>query len=224
MKKTFLALGLAAAMLVPTQQTSAIIGVGLNAGQDSYAIPGKTYTNLFLPNSGIEFTRKDMNNPIGGGVYLFIDFLPVVDIELELNMFLNKFDVEYINPNVPDVSEEFGWARTAGYLSIQRKLFKIPMFSIFAGGGLSFHASVPLLDDKFVEEFLDNDPTKPLEIKDLEDEIIKKTGFHIELGGRFKPILIPFAVNVKFRHTFVDGIVPGKKSFSTISAGFGFQI
>jgi hypothetical protein len=63
-----------------------------------------------------------------------------------------------------------------------------------------------------------------LNIAKLEDEIISKTGFHIEFGARFKPLLIPFAVNVKYRLAFVEGIVPDEKSFSTISVGFGFQL
>ncbi len=224
MKKTLLVLGLAGTMLVPTQQAQAIIGVGLNLGQDSYTFESQTYTDLFLTNSGVNFTRQEMAKPIGGGLYLFIDLIPIVDLELGGNIFFNKFDVTYLNPTTKqDLSEEFGWARTAGYFTIQRKLFKVPMFNVFAGGGLSFHATVPLLDKEFLEKFLGN-VNATLDIADLEKEVISKTGFHIEFGARFKPILIPFAVNVKFRQTFVEGIVPDKSSFSTLTLGFGFQI
>ena len=222
MKKTLLVLGLAGAMLVPTQQAQAIIGVGLNLGQDSYTFESQTYEDLFLV-SGVNFTRQEMAKPIGGGLYLFIDLIPIVDLELGGNIFFNKFDVTYLNPTTgQDLSEEFGWARTAGYFTIQRKLFKVPMFNVFAGGGLSFHATVPVLDKEFMEEFIGG-VDETLDITKLEDEIINKTGFHIEFGARFKPVLIPFAVNVKYRLAFVEGIVPGEKSFSTISAGFGFQ-
>jgi|GEM_PF-5665417 len=224
MKKTLLVLGLAGAMLIPTQQAQAIIGFGLNLGQDSYTFESQTYTDLFLANSGVNFTRQEMAKPIGGGFYLFIDIIPVVDLELGGNIFLNKFDVTYVNPiTEQDLSEEFGWARTAGYFTIQRKLFKVPMFNVFAGGGLSFHATIPVLDKEFMEDFL-GDVDAELDITDLEDEIISKTGFHVELGARFKPLLIPFALYVKYRLAFVEGIVPGEKSFSTISAGFGFQL
>ena len=224
MKKTFLVLGLAGAVLIPTQPAQAIIGLGLNLGQDSYTFESQTYTDLFLANSGVNFTRQEMAKPIGVGFYLFIDAIPVVDLELGGNIFFNRFDVTYVNPTTEqDISEVFGWARTAAHLTIQRKLFKVPMFNVFAGGGLSLHATVPVLDKKFMEDFIGS-VDRILIIGKLEDETISKTGFHIEFGARFKPVLVPFAVNVKYRLAFVEGIVPDKKSFSTISAGFGFQL
>jgi len=64
MKKTLLALGLAGAMLIPTQPAQAIIGLGLNLGQDSYTFESQAYTDLFLANSGINFTRQEMAKPI----------------------------------------------------------------------------------------------------------------------------------------------------------------
>ena len=223
MKKTLLVLGLAGAMLIPTQRALAIAGIGLNFGQDSYTIAKATYTNLFeIP--GVEFTRTEMDKPLGVGVYLFIDLIPVVDLDLGFNLFLNKFDVTYTNPvSGQSLSQEAAWARTAAYLTIQRKLFKVPMFNVFAGGGLSFHASVPLLDKEFMEGFL-GDANAQLNVEDLQDEVIQATGFHVELGARFKPLFIPFALNVKFRRTFVDGIAPGESAFSTITLGFGFQL
>ena len=71
MKKTLLVLGLAGAMLIPTQRALAIAGIGLNFGQDSYTIASETYSNLFLANSGIGFTRTEMDKPIGGCVSLY---------------------------------------------------------------------------------------------------------------------------------------------------------
>ncbi|MEE9161953.1 MAG: hypothetical protein V3U35_03190 [Candidatus Neomarinimicrobiota bacterium] len=221
MKKTLLALGAAGLLLVPTQRAQAIIGFGITGGQDSYSFAGAEYTDMFIAGSGITFTRAEMASPIGGGVYLFIDLIPIIDIEAGANIFFNTFDVTYDKPI--GYEEKLGWARTAVYLTIQRKLFKVPMFNLFAGAGLGFHATIPVLDKEFMEEFL-GDADATLDVADLEDEIIQATGFHVEVGARFKPILIPFAINVKFRQTFVEGIVPGESSFSTISVGLGFQI
>lgn len=224
MRKSLLVLGLAGAMLIPTQRALAIAGVGLNFGQDSYTVASATYSNLFLANSGIEFTRTEMAKPIGVDVYLFIDLIPVIDLDLGISFYGNKFDVTYDNPVTGQtLSKEAAWARTAGYLTVQRKLFKVPMFNVFAGAGLSFHASVPLMDKEFMEDFL-GDANATLKVDDLVDEVSEATGFHIELGARFKPLLIPFALNVKFRRTFVDGIAPGESAFSTISLGLGFQL
>ncbi len=225
MKKTVLALAVAGLMLVPTQRAHALIGFGLTVGQDGYSFDSATYNNLFLPTSGVTLTRTEMASPIGGGVYLFVDLFPFVDLEAGANLFLNTFDVGIDNPISKQLLEptELSWARTAGYLTIQRKLFKVPMFNIFAGAGLAFHLTIPILDQDFVEEFL-VDETAPLKVDDLADEVLQSTGFHIEVGARFKPLLIPFAVNVKFRQSFVKDIVPDASSFSTITVGFGFQI
>ena len=225
MKKTVLALAVAGLMLVPTQRAHALIGFGLTVGQDGYSFDSATYTDLFLPTSGITLTRAEMASPIGGGVYLFVDLFPFVDLEAGANLFLNTFEVSIDNPISGQLgySEELGWVRTAGYLTIQRKLFKVPMFNIFAGAGLAFHATIPILDKAFAEEFL-GDVNATLEVDDLADEVLQSTGFHVEVGARFKPLLIPFAVNVKFRQSFVKDIVPDASSFSTITVGFGFQI
>ena len=223
MRKSILALGLAALVLVPTQRAQALIGVGLNVGRDGYSIAGTTYSGLFGV-SGLEFTRNDMESPLGIGAYLFIDLIPVVDLDIGADLYLNTFDVSYDNPVTGQtLSEKFGWARTNMYFTVQRKLFKVPMFNLFAGGGLSFHAAVPLLDNTFIEEFLGSS-SETFDVAKLEDEIITKTGVHFELGARFKPLLVPFAVNVKYRLSLVDGIAPGESSFSTLSLGFGFQL
>ncbi|MBA7642363.1 MAG: hypothetical protein GH143_08635 [Calditrichaeota bacterium] len=50
MKKTLLALGLAGAVLIPTQPAQAIIGFGLHVGMDGYTITGETYSHLFFDN------------------------------------------------------------------------------------------------------------------------------------------------------------------------------
>lgn len=225
MKKTVLALAAAGLMLVPTQRAHALIGFGLNAGQDAYSFDSAEYTDLFFAGSGITLSRTPMDSPIGGGVYLFIDLFPFIDLEAGANLFLNTFDVSIENPISGQLgySEQLGWVRAAGYLTIQRKLFKVPMFNIFAGAGLAFHATIPILDQDFVEEFL-VDETATLKVDDLANEVLESTGFHIEVGARFKPLLIPFAINVKFRQSFVKDIVPDASSFSTITVGFGFQI
>ena len=165
-----------------------------------------------------------MDKPLGVAFYLFIDAIPFVDLEAGFDLYGNKFDITYVNPTtLQDDTEEFGWGRAGGYVSIQRKLFKVPMFNVYAGGGISGYATIPPLDDKLMEKVVGS-PTGTFKVKALEDEVVTNSGFHVEVGARFKPLLIPFAVNVKFRQSFVKDIVPDASSFSTITLGLGFQI
>ena len=223
MKKILLVLGLAGAMLIPTQQAQAIIGFGLNAGQDSYTVTGKLYDNLFgIPAISLE--RSDFEKPIGIGGYLFIDFIPIIDIDVGFDLYGQKYTITYVNDITGDLEpQDFAWLRTVGYISLQKAILKLPVLKVYAGGGLNFNASLPIVDKDFIVDFLGDENT-PLSIDDLLDASESNNGFHIEVGARLKPPLIPFALNVKFRQTFVEGIVPEKKSFSTISAGFGFQL
>ena len=223
MKKAVLAIGLAAALLVPTQRAQAIIGLGLHAGQDRYTVPGNVYSNLFgIP--GISLEREDFESPIGIGGYLLIDFIPIIDLELGFDLYGQRYNFTYTNSITGDSEpQDFAWVRTAGYFSIQKPIIKLPMLKLYVGGGLNFNASLPIVDRDFIMEFLENENTT-LDLDALLDASASNQGLHIEVGLRFKPLFIPFAINVKFRRTFVEGIIPGEDAFSTISAGIGFQI
>ncbi|MFB0515950.1 MAG: hypothetical protein ACETWG_05025 [Candidatus Neomarinimicrobiota bacterium] len=223
MKKTLLALGLVLALLVPSQRAMALIGFGLNAGQDSYSISGESYTNLF-GISGITLTREDFDKPFGIGGYLFIDAIPIIDVEVGFDLYGRDYTFTYVNDLTGDSEpQDFAWLRTTGYLSIQKNVFKLPVIKFYVGGGLNFNASLPIVDKDFIEEFLGDENTA-LDIDDLLEASESNSGVHFELGARMKPPLIPIALNVRFRQTMVEGIVPGKKAFATISAGIGFQL
>lgn len=226
MKKTILALGLAGAMLIPTRQAQAIIGFGLHLGRDGYSVAEETYDHLF-GISGIDLVREEMSNPIGIGAYLYIDAIPIVDLEAGFDLYGNTYKFSFENP-VTDQSleEQVAWARTAGWLSVQRNLFKLPTLKFYLGGGLNFNAAAPLANKENVVEFLGSSAISldPEELIDfLKDKIETKTGFHAELGLRIKPPLIPLSVHVRYRKTFVEGVVPGESSFSTIMIGGGIQ-
>ena len=207
MKRIILFVALVGAVLLPTQSAKAIIGFGINAGQDSYAISGETYSNLFSV-SGINLVREDMAKPIGIGAYVYLDIIPVVDLELGFDLYGNKYNYTFNNPVTGDqIDEELAWVRTTTWVSVQKPLFKLPMIKLYAGGGLNFNASAPIVTKSFMEEFLGN-ASATLDPEDLIDEIATNTGFHAEVGLRIKPILVPFSIHARYRQTFVEGIVP----------------
>ena len=53
---------------------------------------------------------------------------------------------------------------------------------------------------------------------------VSTQGFHLELGARFKPPIIPFSINVNARYNFIQDLVPGEDGFLSLSAGFAFAI
>ena len=225
MKKTVLALATAGLMLVPTQRAQAIIGFGIHAGQDGYTVAGQDYLSLFgVP--GVDLVRAEVGNPIGVGAYLYIDFIPIIDLEAGIDIYGNTYQFTLTNPLFDDVTEDFAWLRTTTWVSVQRKVFGIPMFKLYVGGGLSVSASTPLVDEDFVVEFLGNsnvDLEPETLLTFLEDNIEPQTGFHVEPRLRFKPLLIPLTIHARYRITLGEGVVPGESSFATIMIGAGIQ-
>ena len=226
MKKMLLALGIAGIMLVPAQRAQAFIGFGIHLGQDGYTVAGQDYASIFgVP--GINLIRNEVANPIGIGAYLYLDFVPIVDLEAGFDLYGNTYQFTLTNPLYDDVIEDFAWLRSTAWLSVQRKVFGIPMIKLYVGGGLSVSASTPVVDEDFVVDFLGSsdvdlaDPDALLTF--LEDNIESQTGFHVEAGLRFKPLLIPFTVHTRYRLTFGEGVVPGESSFGTIMIGAGIQ-
>ncbi len=222
MKRIILFVALVGAVLLPTQSAKAILGLGINVGQDSYALSGETYSNLFGV-SGINLVREDMAKPLGIGAYLYLDIIPIVDLELGFDLYGNTYNYTFDNPVSGDqIEEDLAWVRSTTWVSVQKTLFKLPMIKLYAGGGLNFNASAPIVTQEFMEDFLGSQDAT-LDPEDLLDEIAMETGFHAEVGLRIKPVLVPFSIHARYRQTFVEGIVPGENTFSTIMIGGGIK-
>ena len=219
--------------LIPTSMF-AIGGFGLQVGQNSFSveasspetgIPGVTLTNGAFDGSGA----------LGGFVY--VDLIPFVDVEFDFNIQGNEYDIDFSNnfgTAMPTLS--FSWGSINTYTTVRKKLagLSIPFLAgaqLHAGAGVNTHKTVPVANVDMVTDLLGGDLSNAdpsnLHVEllnELEDEdnVVDASGFHIQTGLQFK--LLVLDTFLIYRHSFVEDVVPGSKSFGTLNMrlGLGF--
>ena len=115
------------------------IGFGLTGGLNTISHPSGLSPLIVNQNNVGSFTYNEFKNPISVGGYLYIDALPVVDLDLELNFKFIPYDFTF-NNNFQSLDETFGWLSSSIYTTVQKELVKktIPFIAkvkVFAGGG-----------------------------------------------------------------------------------------
>ena len=219
--------------LIPTSMF-AIGGFGLQVGQNSFSveasspetgIPGVTLTNGAFDGSGA----------LGGFVY--VDLIPFIDVEFDFNIQSNEYDIDFSNnfgTAMPTLS--FAWGSINTYTTVRKKVagLSIPFLAgaqLHAGAGVNTHKTVPVANVDMVTDLLGGDLSNAdpsnlhVELQnELEDEdnVVDASGFHIQTGLQFK--LLVLDTFLIYRHSFVEDVVPGSKSFGTLNlrVGLGF--
>ena len=113
--------------LIISSQVSAIAGFGLHLNQSMYSV-SETTSQLLVDNpAGGEkltvgnFTHHGFDNGFGIGGYLYIDAIPIIDIDLEGNLLASPYNFSFTNSAVTISKKQFGWAAGSGYLTLQKK-------------------------------------------------------------------------------------------------------
>ena len=213
-----------------------IVGFGLNVIQDGATLGASSS----IENEG-ELTEVTVQSfemeksPFGGGAYFFID-LAGWALELELNAVGGEYNFSVINKLSPMEDVPFGWARGSTAITVKKNLadFSIPLLAktaLSVGVGVNSHSSTPRASVSMVKELLGTDDlsasfdTKVLEeklIEYLKENKIDNSGFHAQLGLRFKILFLDSHLN--FRYNIAEGVYEGSDSFSEIQfkVGMGF--
>ena len=232
MKKLFKIFG---PFCIITTQVFAIVGFGLHLDGSMYSVV-ETTTPLIVDGLGevASITHHGFDNGFGIGGYLYIDAIPVIDIDLEGNLLISPYDFSFIQNNVVSIDKkQFGWVAGSGYLTLQKKLFKlsIPLLAkakLTAGAGINLHSSIPMISQDMMESVmgagnlgsgsLDTDEL----IKYLKDNKVSDTGFHIQTGLQFKLLMLDSFLY--YRQVFADNVIPGAKGFGSLNLrlGMGF--
>ena len=217
--------------LVPTS-IFAIGGFGLQLGQGSFSvdasspdtnIPGVTLMNGAFDGSGV----------LGG--YVYVDLIPLVDIEFDFNIQGNTYDIEFQNDfgEMPKIN--IAWVSGNTYTTVRKKIvgLSIPFLAgaqLHGGLGINTHSTMPVADVTTVERLLGGslnaDPSSLdqalLDYLEDDDNRDDASGFHIQTGLQFKLLMIDtFLI---YRHTFVDDVIPGASSFGTLNMRLGLGI
>jgi len=183
----------------------------------------------------VQLERDGFDGAIGGGLFLYVDAIPFIDLEANIETAFNEYSFQFKNAlsDLPPV--DFGWARISIYLTVRRKLFglSIPLLGgvkLHAGGGYNMHSSTPLADLDMVKTLLGGDLSASFVDSDLESKLIEflkdnkidANGFHFQVGTQFKLLALNLFLN--YRVTIAEDVVPGEKSFSSLWLGLAFGI
>ena len=216
---------------------SAIGGLGLQFGQGMVTV-GATESNrdlMFYETvvGTATMTTTEFSNPYVIGGYIYIDAIPFIDLEADINIVGQNYDFGFNNPT--EIGPyEFVWGSSSAYLTIRKTAFKlgIPILAkakLFYGGGYNQHMVTPLMTIDLMETMMGGDvfadPTDISEedlIEFLDENKIESSGIHVQAGLQFKVLMLDSFLF--YRHTFAEDLVPDADAFGSINLRLGFGI
>lgn len=233
----FLLMGL---LIIPVSPTFAFVGFGLSLGQEMATVDG--YSNsLSEDNYEAVMTRGGFENPYSLGGYLYLDFIPFIDLEADFNLSAATYDFNFSNyasdvllASTPD-DAEFTYARGSAYLTARKKLLGVGLpilggVKIHAGGGMNFHRTAPYMSIDMMQNLLGDDLYASFVAQTMQDKIIEyvednlesATGLHIQAGIQVKLLVLDTFVN--YRYTIAKDIFPDQNGFGALNIrlGLGF--
>jgi len=222
-------------IFIINSQVLAIAGFGLHLDRSMYSVAEST-TPLTVGGVDVaSITQHGFDNGYGIGGYLYVDAIPVVDLDIEVIMLVSPYDFSFVQNDVVAVDkEQFGWVSGSGYFTLQKKLFKlsIPLLAkakLSAGAGMNVHSSIPMISQDMMASVMggeDNLASGSLDTDELitylKDNKVSDTGFHIQTGLQFKILMLDSFLY--YRQVFADNVIPDAKGFGSLNLrlGMGF--
>ena len=227
-------------ILLCSSSLFAFVGFGANVNLDRFS---------YLPYSSTT-TGGDINYMVngdgfdnGGGLslYAYLDFLPIVDLEANLEFVGNTYKFttysEALGNSLILSEGDFPWARISLYLTARKELIraKVPLLAkvqIYAGGGINSHTVTPQLEVDFFNEAFGTGYEDGLSQEFGQQEILDKlveyvsknatqhSGIHMQVGAQVKVLVFSLFANA--RYTLAKDVIPDKPGFPSINAGLAF--
>ena len=195
------------------------IGIHLNmdqttieAANNTFSFPGETET--------VSLTRTESGQPIGAGIDLTLNFLPIFDFQVSVEAAFAQYDIVYDAPGTEiDTSEEgVPYARIGADFTVLYNVFKMPVGRVFVGAGLSAGVLAPVASQDLVLDNLSS-ATAPLDPLDLVSTEFK-FGFHAIVGVGIKPPVFPLGARIYMKYYSMTGIdEPAPSSWMTLGLG-----
>ena len=225
-------------IFILSSQVFAIACFGLNLNKSMYSVAEST-SSLKVEVDGntvpvATITQHAFDNGLGIGGYLYIDAIPMVDLDIEGSLIISPYEFSFTNLITSIDKQQFGWVDASGYKTLQKKILKlsIPFLAkakLTAGAGVNSHSSTPMVDQNMMEAVMggaDNLKSGTLDtdelIKFLNENKVSSKGFHIQTGVQFKLLMLDSFLF--YRHVIVDDLIPDAKGFSSLNLrlGMGF--
>ena len=215
--------------LIPWSNALGAVGFGVQGGQSIF-----TVASSISSVDGANLTISEFANPFSGGGYLYIDAIPVIDLEADFSISFKKYTFDFGNAIGVRGPYDFGWADFSIYLTAGKKIvgIGIPLLAkakLFYGGGYNMHTVTPLMSMDLMKSVLGGDltvdPTNLTEddlIDFLTENQVKISGFHIQSGLQFKILMLD--TFLFYRHTFAKDVISRQDHFGSLNLrmGMGF--
>ena len=215
----------------------AIAGLGLSVNQSLFSV-GSSSSLLLVEVPGLDpmevgnFTHHGFENGAGIGGYLYLDIIPVIDLDVEFNVVGNLYNFSFLNPVSNLDSVQFAYAAANTYITIQKSVFDlgIPFLAranLYAGLGYNQHVGTPMIDQEMLTTVVGgNIETGEIDedalIDYLKENKLEATGFHVQAGLQMH--LLTFDVFAYYRYTMAKDVIPGNNGFGSFNVRFGFGI
>ena len=236
MKKQFVLVVLSLLFVAPGS-AFALFGFGAHGGLDMYSVDAGSvgftlaYTNTMGDSATATLVREEIGQPVAFGGHFYVDALPVIDLEISVDVAVQKYHITYERRTFTDIlsdstSEDATFGRIGVYATIRRDLFTFPPIAntvaLYAGAGAGIHLVTPIMCEAFLVDNIKS-PEDQLDV----DDIIKKAtrmGGHALVGVRIKPPMIPVALGVEAKYTMMsEGDYEEPSVFPTVYGKLSFD-
>ena len=222
---------IALALFIPIQRADALFGVGLKYVGDSFSVGEWSDGTTLYSLSGSGFDGAGL-----GGLFVYIDAIPFIDLEASFEMSGAPYDLEFQNSVTSLPATKFAWTRLSTYYTARKEVFGLglPILgggAIHVGGGINSHQTSKLADLDMMSGII-GDLTTGGEGMKLESQVedfvtnkdnwIEGSGVHLQAGLQMK--ILTFSAFVNYRITMAEDVVPDAKSFTSLWAGLAFGL
>jgi len=226
-------------IFILSSQVFAIAGFGAYGNFDLLKYPDGSSGDI--STYGVEY--KGFDNAKGFGFLFYIDAIPVVDLEADIEFVGNLYEYTPYLLGVAQTSQELPWGRVSTYLTIRKEILglSIPLLAkaqLYGGLGINKHKVIPIMTEKVIKEafnaddfataldsFGENaDPDQAATdlAKSMLDNVEDVSGFHLQAGVRGK--LLMFNAFVNARYTIAKDIIPDKSGYPSLWVGLAIGI
>ena len=223
-------------LLIIISQVFAIAGFGAYGDFDLLKYPAGSSGDV--DEYGVEY--KGFDNAKGFGFLFYIDAIPVVDLEVDIEFVGNLYEYTPYLAGIPLASEDLPWGRVSTYVTIRKEILglSIPLLAkaqLYGGLGFNKHKVVPIMTADVIKDALGgNDIEAALKLfeadteegakdlaKSMLDNVEDVSGFHLQAGVRGK--LLMFNAFVNARYTIAD-VIPDKSGYPSLWVGLAIGI
>ena len=212
----------------------AIGGFGLSVNSSTFSADAGS-SDLMVEGIKVgSFSYDSFENGVGLGGYLYLDIIPVVDLDIEYNFTGNVYNFTFENAVTTSEKQEFAFLAGSMFITIQKPVFDlgIPFLAkakLYGGLGINKNVSTPLVNQEMLESVFGG--ASNLEsgeydytavTKYLTENAVATSGFHFDAGIFFK--VLTFSGAVYYRQVIAEDIIPGKKGYGSMNFRIGLGI